>query len=60
VCYNAHRIYGYGQVVENFAGLRVKQFALVTDQGALLIDADPELAERQKYGCGCFWLERPR
>jgi SAM-dependent methyltransferase len=64
VCYNAHRIYSYEQIVEAFAELRVRQFALIPDGGAhrdgLILDADPHLVARQKYGCGCFWLERPQ
>jgi hypothetical protein len=62
VCYNAHRIYGYEQVVSNFEGLRVRQFALIPDRladGGLIVDASPSLVAKQRYGCGCFWLERP-
>ena len=63
VCYNAHRVYGYGQVRAGFPGLALRQFALVPDRardGGLIIDADPALVERQKYGCGCFWLEKSK
>jgi SAM-dependent methyltransferase len=63
VCYNAHRIYGFDQVVEGFRELRLRQFALIPDgaeRGAgLLLDAPPELVAQQSYACGCFWLERP-
>ena len=61
VCYNAHRIYSYAQIMENLPELDLVQFALIPDHvtdGGLLIDADPELVERQKYGCGCFWFQR--
>ena len=63
VCYNAHRIYGYQQITDSFSELRVRQFALIPDRGhelGLLIDAAPELVAQQRYGCGCFWMERPR
>lgn len=59
--FNAHRIYGYRQVVEQFAQLELRQFALLPDypsEGGLIPDADPALADRQTYGCGCFWFER--
>ncbi len=62
VCYNAHRIYGYEQITESFPELRVRQFALIPDrmdQGGLILNAAPDLVARQKYGCGCFWMERP-
>ena len=61
VCYNAHRIYSYDHVLESFAELRLRQFALIPDRaadGGLLIDPDPALVAQQHYGCGCFWMER--
>lgn len=62
VCYNAHRIYGYEQIVKTFSELRVRQFALISDSAqrtGIIVDAPPSLVAEQKYGCGCFWLERP-
>ncbi len=62
VCYNAHRIYSYEQIVAQFAELTVRQFALVPDRGedgGLILEADPRLVARQRYGCGCFWFTRP-
>lgn len=61
ICYNAHRIYGYNQIVDNFSELTLRQFALITDRGdqdGLILDAPADLVAKQKYGCGCFWLER--
>lgn len=61
VCYNAHRIYAYEQVLASFPELKLRQFALIPDRardGGLLLDADPELVPRQNYGCGCFWFVR--
>lgn len=61
VRFNAHRIYAFQQIVEAFAGLSLKQFALVPDDPRqdLLLDASPALANQQGYGCGCFWFQRP-
>ena len=62
VCFNAHRIYSYEQVLERFPELRVRQFALIPDRdedGGLIIDADPSLVAQQECACGCFWLTRP-
>jgi SAM-dependent methyltransferase len=63
VQFNAHRIYGFAQVVEAFAGLELAEFALVPDRGdpegdALIANATKAQADRQRYGCGCFWFRR--
>lgn len=59
--FNAHRIYSYRQVLNHFAELELRGFALVPDDpadGGLLLDPDPALADAQSYGCGCYWFER--
>jgi SAM-dependent methyltransferase len=60
--YNAHRIYSYDQVREAFADFDLKEFSLIPDgreDGGLIRNATPEMADRQSYGCGCFWFRRP-
>jgi len=55
--FNAHRIYTYEQVLALFLGLDLVEFALIPDDGAregLIRHADPQLASKQRYGCGCF------
>ncbi len=57
--FNAHRIYAYEQVVDAFSGFELKEFALVPDDpvdGGLVQNASRELADRQNYGCGCYWF----
>jgi glycosyltransferase involved in cell wall biosynthesis len=56
--YNAHRIYTYSSICEYFSGCTLKQFALVTDQGKFLPEADEKNANEQNYGCGCFLLRK--
>jgi len=61
VMYNAHRIYSYSQVREYFAGLELREFALIPDDRhdeGLIRNASPEMADAQEYGCGCFWFRR--
>lgn len=61
VCFNAHRVYGYDQILASFPELELHQFALIPDnpsRGGLILDADPSLVREQSYGCGCFWLRR--
>lgn len=62
VIFNAHRIYSYNQIVANFPGFELFEFALVPDGpdlGHLVLSADPKMADEQSYGCGCFWFKKP-
>lgn len=62
VIFNAHRIYSTGHVLSTFAGLELKEFALVPDGRhglGLVTNPDPAFADAQNYGCGCFWFRRP-
>jgi hypothetical protein len=61
VMFNAHRIYGYDQIIEYFNELELLEFALIPDspeQGGLLRNASKQQADRQSYGCGCFWFRK--
>ncbi len=54
--FNAHRVYSPGQIASYFEGLKVRQFSLIDDQGNFTENADPSDADRQVYGCGCWWF----
>ena len=57
--FNAHRIYSYAQVLNMFSGLRLKEFSLIPEHekdGGLIQDALPEIVNRERYACGCFWF----
>jgi SAM-dependent methyltransferase len=56
--FNAHRIYSYDQISQYFSSLSIKQFSLINDNGDFLIDAGPDYANRQNYGCGCWWFTK--
>ncbi|RPI21048.1 MAG: DUF268 domain-containing protein [Chloroflexota bacterium] len=56
--FNAHRIYSYDQILSSFSDLQLRQFALVDDKGQFILDADPDYASRQQYGCGCWWFQK--
>lgn len=61
VRFNAHRIYSYRQIVEAFAALRLKEWALIPDDGdsrGLIANPPESLSDEQQYGCGCFWFTR--
>ncbi|QDV24489.1 DUF268 domain-containing protein [Aureliella helgolandensis] len=59
--YNAHRIYHPQMVVDKLPELSLKAWSLLPDDASqgLLENPNFELAEQQRYGCGCFWFERP-
>jgi hypothetical protein len=56
VCFNAHRIYSVEMVRSLFPTLKLAEWALLTDDEARGLVADPAeaLADAQSYGCGCF------
>lgn len=61
ICFNAHRVYAYQQIMKFFAPLELKEFALVPDdpqEGGMLVSAPETLVDQQTYGCGCFWFEK--
>lgn len=62
--FNAHRVYSFEGVLALFPGLKLREFALITDkrdvEGAIFVpDADPARVAKQRYGCGCFVFEKP-
>lgn len=59
IVFNAHRVYGADQIIRYFAGLELYDFALETDVGEFIMDANPELANQQEYGCGSFYFRKP-
>jgi hypothetical protein len=54
VCFNAHRLYSYSQVMDLFPSLSLQEFTLITNEGEFFENADPSLLEGRKYSCGCF------
>lgn len=55
--FNAHRIYTFDQIRERFSRLHLADFSLVPDDpaaGGLVLSASRELANAQRYGCGCY------
>ena len=56
--YNAHRIYTFAQVLSSYKELHVEKFALITDKGEFIENAQPAVADEQRYGCGCFLLKK--
>lgn len=61
VMFNAHRVYSYEQIIRYFVDVRLKEFTLIPDNpyhGGLVRNATREMADAQRYGCGCFWFRK--
>ena len=56
--YNAHRIYTYQSIVSYFNKLKLVSFALITDDAQYLENSDATTANKQIFGCGCFWFTK--
>jgi SAM-dependent methyltransferase len=56
IVFNAHRIYRAASFAEYFEGFTLKEFSLVDDKDGFMRGADLSLADKQLYGCGCFWF----
>jgi tetratricopeptide (TPR) repeat protein len=62
ILFNAHRIYSYWQILEAMDGFDLIEFALVPDGPpsavTLVENATEAMADKQNYGCGCFWFKK--
>lgn len=60
ICFNAHRIYGYEQILAAFSALQLVEFRLIPDrpQDGGLIEATPRTVAAQEYGCGCYYFRK--
>mgnify|MGYP006432167453 FL=1 len=60
IMFNAHRIYSYDQIISYFDDLQLIEFALLKDKSkkGLIYNADSNLANKQKYGCGCYLFKK--
>ncbi len=59
ICFNAHRIYSYEQIINEFKDLKLKEFSMVPDdfkKRGLVSNATKEDADAQTWACGCFWF----
>ncbi len=60
--FNAHRIYTYDLIIKYFEKLKLAEFSLIpekTSGGGIIINATVDQANKEYYGCGCFWFKKP-
>lgn len=63
VVFNAHRIYSYSQILDYFNSFELKDFFLIPDdalKNGPIKNGTREDADRQDYGCGCFWFKKTK
>lgn len=59
IMFNAHRIYSYEQIIQQFDGLELQEFSLIPDDAmetGIIYNTSKELSDKQNYGCGLFWF----
>ena len=55
--FNAHRVYDYQTILDNFKDLTLKEFSLIPDdfkETGYITNPTPDLIKKQRWGCGCF------
>ena len=61
ICFNAHRIYSYDQILSYFDELELIEFSLIPDNGreiGIIKNATRKQSDDQKFGCGLFWFKK--
>ncbi|RWQ53027.1 DUF268 domain-containing protein [Mesorhizobium sp.] len=58
ICFNAHRIYSYAQILDMFSGFSVRETALVRDNAEFVQNPREAEFDTQSYGCGCFLFQK--
>lgn len=61
LAFNAHRIYSYELVVENFDQMEIQEFSLIPDNAletGMITNCPINLVRENNYACGCFWFKK--
>lgn len=59
--FNAHRLYTHNQIIEYFSDLKLQEFSVIAgypEDYKLITNPSPELLEKQKFACGCYWFSK--
>ena len=52
--FNAHRVFSVGTILETFSSLQLETFSVVTDDGRLYENVQPQSPHGAEYSCGLF------
>ena len=61
ICFHAHRVYSYEQVLEYFSELSLVEYTLIAQASGdkvIVQNATAEQTSAQRYGCGCFLFKK--
>lgn len=61
ILFNAHRIYGYNDIIDSFPNLTIESFMLIPDnakKNGVIYNASEKICSEQNYGCGCFLFRK--
>jgi len=60
VIFNAHRIYSYDQIIDNFKDLELVEYSLIKTSGTdgILVNPKNKNPNISSYDCGCFWFKK--
>lgn len=61
IAFNAHRVYSYQYILDQFASLSLKEFVLVPDafeHVGYIVNPHKDITDKQHWGCGCFWFTK--
>lgn len=59
--FNAHRVYAYETIINNFNQLTLKEFTLIPDdfeKTGYITNPALDIINKQVWGCGCFWFTK--
>jgi hypothetical protein len=56
--FNAHRVYSFELIMDNFRNFELVEFSVVDDFGDFILNSDISIISKLKYGCGCFLLKK--
>lgn len=60
ICFNAHRVYSYKQIVKEFDKCLLKEFVVLLDdyEKGLQKNVPERILNKQNYACGCFLFKK--
>lgn len=58
VCFNAHRVHNPQAIIDYFAGLELREFSAVCDQGDYWEHVSPSDFSNNDNACGLFWFSK--
>jgi SAM-dependent methyltransferase len=60
ICFNAHRVYSYKQIIKEFDKCVLKEFVVLLDdyEKGLQKNVPERILNKQNYACGCFLFKK--